>query len=141
MQKQDQRSGKLTEGIVEEILTRGASHPHGLKVRLETGVVGRVKSVHDVPVQVQEEKKKKKLKKKKKKKNEILKWWQRDLDATIVDPISLDPIRDLSYPPFELSSNHTSEAGVQANVKHYFDGQFLAHYVVSTANFMNPINR
>ncbi len=45
VQKQDQRSGRLTEGIVQTILTRSAAHPHGIKVRLESGVVGRVKVV------------------------------------------------------------------------------------------------
>lgn len=44
--KQDQRSGKLTEGIVLNILTKSATHPHGIKVRLENGLVGRVKTVH-----------------------------------------------------------------------------------------------
>ena len=43
--KQDQRSGKLTEGIVRDILTRSPTHPHGIKVRLESGAVGRVKEV------------------------------------------------------------------------------------------------
>ncbi|HOP30539.1 MAG TPA: YwbE family protein [Spirochaetota bacterium] len=43
--KQDQRSGKLTEGIVKDILTNSPSHPHGIKVRLVTGEVGRVKSI------------------------------------------------------------------------------------------------
>lgn len=43
--KQDQRSGKLTEGVVREILTKSATHPHGIKVRLENGLVGRVKSI------------------------------------------------------------------------------------------------
>ncbi|WDE06754.1 YwbE family protein [Thalassomonas viridans] len=43
--KQDQRSGKLTEGIVKNILTKSATHPHGIKVRLESGEVGRVKLV------------------------------------------------------------------------------------------------
>ncbi|MDH5717658.1 MAG: YwbE family protein [Spirochaetia bacterium] len=41
--KADQRSGKLTEGVVQKILTNSPSHPHGIKVRLETGEVGRVK--------------------------------------------------------------------------------------------------
>ena len=41
--KADQRSGKLTEGIVKDILTSSAVHPHGIKVRLENGLVGRVK--------------------------------------------------------------------------------------------------
>ncbi|GAA0439901.1 YwbE family protein [Lentibacillus halophilus] len=45
VQKQDQRSGKLTEGIVSKILTNSASHPHGIKVMLENGTVGRVKEI------------------------------------------------------------------------------------------------
>ncbi len=43
--KQDQRTGKLTEGIVKDILTNSPTHPHGIKVRLETGEVGRVKEL------------------------------------------------------------------------------------------------
>ena len=43
--KSDQRSGKLTEGIVRDILTRSAVHPHGIKVRLKSGLVGRVKEI------------------------------------------------------------------------------------------------
>jgi uncharacterized repeat protein (TIGR03833 family) len=43
--KSDQRSGKLTEGTVKDILTRSAIHPHGIKVRLENGLVGRVKEI------------------------------------------------------------------------------------------------
>ena len=43
--KEDQRSGKLTEGIVKDILTKSLSHPHGIKVRLESGQVGRVKEI------------------------------------------------------------------------------------------------
>ncbi len=43
--KKDQRSGKLTEGIVGDILTKSATHPHGIKVRLEDGQVGRVKEL------------------------------------------------------------------------------------------------
>ena len=43
--KADQRSGKLTEGIVKDILTKSANHPHGIKVRLADGQVGRVKEV------------------------------------------------------------------------------------------------
>ena len=46
VQKQDQRTGKLTEGIVKDILTNSASHPHGIKVRLESGIVGRVKEIN-----------------------------------------------------------------------------------------------
>lgn len=45
VQKQHQRSGILTEGIVAEILTSSPSHPHGIKVRLETGEVGRVQEI------------------------------------------------------------------------------------------------
>jgi uncharacterized repeat protein (TIGR03833 family) len=45
VQKQDQRTGRLTEGIVRDILTKSALHPHGIKVRLESGVVGRVKEI------------------------------------------------------------------------------------------------
>ena len=43
--KKDQRSGKLTEGIVKEILTKSPAHPHGIKVRLEGGEIGRVKKI------------------------------------------------------------------------------------------------
>jgi uncharacterized repeat protein (TIGR03833 family) len=43
--KEDQRSGKLTEGIVKNILTNSSFHPHGIKVRLESGQVGRVKEI------------------------------------------------------------------------------------------------
>ena len=43
--KQDQRSGKLTQGIVKNILTNSPSHPHGIKVRLTSGDVGRVQEV------------------------------------------------------------------------------------------------
>ncbi|WP_060825598.1 YwbE family protein [Sulfurospirillum cavolei] len=43
--KEDQRSGKLTEGVVKDILTNSANHPHGIKVRLESGEVGRVKEI------------------------------------------------------------------------------------------------
>jgi uncharacterized repeat protein (TIGR03833 family) len=45
VQKQDQSTGKLTEGVVEKILTNSPSHPHGIKVRLTSGVVGRVKQI------------------------------------------------------------------------------------------------
>ena len=43
--KADQRSGKLTEGIVKDLLTNSAVHPHGIKVRLEDGQVGRVQEI------------------------------------------------------------------------------------------------
>ena len=45
VQKKDQRSGKLTEGIVQRILTTSSNHPHGIKVMLEGGIVGRVKEI------------------------------------------------------------------------------------------------
>lgn len=45
VQKQDQRTGKLTEGVVKRILTNSANHPHGIKVMLESGIVGRVKEI------------------------------------------------------------------------------------------------
>ncbi len=45
VQKQDQNSGKLTKGIVKDILTNSSSHPHGIKVRLISGEVGRVKEI------------------------------------------------------------------------------------------------
>ncbi len=44
--KQDQSSGKLTEGVIQTILTKSPSHPHGIKVRLENGQVGRVKEIY-----------------------------------------------------------------------------------------------
>ena len=43
--KKDQKTGKLTEGIVRDILTNSPAHPHGIKVRLESGDVGRVKEI------------------------------------------------------------------------------------------------
>ena len=44
--KQDQGTGYLTDGVVRDILTKSASHPHGIKVRLMSGEVGRVKEVY-----------------------------------------------------------------------------------------------
>ena len=43
--KADQRSGKLTEGYVKDILTSSSTHPHGIKVRLESGDIGRVQKI------------------------------------------------------------------------------------------------
>lgn len=43
--KRDQRTGTLTDGIVKDILTKSPNHPHGIKVRLESGDVGRVKVI------------------------------------------------------------------------------------------------
>ncbi len=45
--KQDQRTGKLTKGVVKDILTKSPNHPHGIKVRLMDGQVGRVKEIVD----------------------------------------------------------------------------------------------
>lgn len=45
VQKEDQRTGELTEGYVQKILTKSPNHPHGIKVMLEDGTVGRVKEV------------------------------------------------------------------------------------------------
>ncbi len=45
VKKQDQKNGKLTEGVVKDILTNSPTHPHGIKVRLESGEVGRVKEI------------------------------------------------------------------------------------------------
>ncbi|HAK89696.1 MAG: hypothetical protein A2077_00060 [Nitrospirae bacterium GWC2_46_6] len=43
--KKDQKTGKLTEGVVKDILTNSSLHPHGIKVRLESGDVGRIKKI------------------------------------------------------------------------------------------------
>jgi uncharacterized repeat protein (TIGR03833 family) len=45
VEKQNQRTGKLTEGIVDRILTKSPTHPHGIKVLLDNGIVGRVKEI------------------------------------------------------------------------------------------------
>ncbi|MEE4196544.1 MAG: YwbE family protein [Bacteroidales bacterium] len=45
VQKKDQRTGKLTKGVVKDILTHSATHPYGIKIRLTTGEIGRVKKV------------------------------------------------------------------------------------------------
>jgi uncharacterized repeat protein (TIGR03833 family) len=47
VRKQDQLSGRMSEGIVKDILTNSASHPQGIKVRLQSGIVGRVKEILD----------------------------------------------------------------------------------------------
>ncbi len=43
--KKDQRTGKLTEGVVADLLTKSPNHPHGIKVRLEDGQIGRVQKI------------------------------------------------------------------------------------------------
>ena len=45
VEKQNQRTGQLTEGIVQRILTKSPNHPHGIKVMLDSGIVGRVKEI------------------------------------------------------------------------------------------------
>jgi len=45
--KQDQRSGNLTDGVVKDILTNSPNHPHGIKVRLESGQIGRVAKIYE----------------------------------------------------------------------------------------------
>ncbi len=47
VQKADQRSGELTEGVIKRLLTKSPQHPHGIKVMLDTGEVGRVKIIHE----------------------------------------------------------------------------------------------
>lgn len=49
VEKQNQRTGTLTEGIVQKILTKSPDHPHGIKVMLENGIVGRVKEIVSPP--------------------------------------------------------------------------------------------
>ena len=46
--KEDQRTGKLTQGVVKRILTKSSNHPHGIKVMLDSGEVGRVKRIHEI---------------------------------------------------------------------------------------------
>lgn len=45
VEKQNQKSGDLSEGVVKDILTKSSNHPHGIKVRLDNGLVGRVKVI------------------------------------------------------------------------------------------------
>ncbi|MDD7914224.1 YwbE family protein [Polaribacter ponticola] len=47
IQKPHQRTGELTEGIIARLLTKSSNHPHGIKVLLESGIVGRVKTILD----------------------------------------------------------------------------------------------
>lgn len=47
VEKQNQRNGELTTGVVQNILTKSPQHPHGIKVRLDTGEIGRVKNILD----------------------------------------------------------------------------------------------
>ena len=54
VQKQDQPSGALTEGVVSTILTKSATRPHGIKVRLTSGVIGRVKVILALPPEIRQ---------------------------------------------------------------------------------------
>ena len=47
VKKEDQRSGRVTEGVVQDLLTKSSYHPHGIKVRLESGEVGRVSEIFE----------------------------------------------------------------------------------------------
>lgn len=47
VQKHDQRSGNLTQGIVKRVLTKSSNHPHGIKVQLKSGEIGRAKTILD----------------------------------------------------------------------------------------------
>lgn len=47
VEKNHQRTGELTAGVVSRILTKSSNHPHGIKVQLESGIVGRVKKIND----------------------------------------------------------------------------------------------
>ncbi|MGL4538631.1 MAG: YwbE family protein [Cetobacterium sp.] len=48
VKKEDQRTGKLTEGVVKDILTNSSTHPHGIKVRLQDGTVGRIQQIKTI---------------------------------------------------------------------------------------------
>ncbi|MGL4510464.1 YwbE family protein [Cetobacterium sp.] len=48
VKKENQRTGKLTEGVVKDILTNSSTHPHGIKVRLQDGTVGRVQEIKTI---------------------------------------------------------------------------------------------
>ena len=48
VKKEDQRTGKLTEGVVKDILTNSNTHPHRIKVRLQDGTIGRVQEIKDI---------------------------------------------------------------------------------------------
>ncbi|WP_418965810.1 YwbE family protein [Cetobacterium sp.] len=48
VKKEDQRTGKLTEGVVKDILTNSNTHPHGIKVRLQDGTIGRVQEIKNI---------------------------------------------------------------------------------------------
>ncbi len=48
--KTDQKAGRLTRGVVQTILTKSPMHPHGIKVRMDNGLVGRIKIIHDEKV-------------------------------------------------------------------------------------------
>ena len=65
-------------------------------------------------------------------------WWVREL-ISVCDPISLDPIRTLRHPPFELRADPA--AAHNSPDSDWYDGQLLASYLVSTGNFTHPMSR
>ena len=65
-------------------------------------------------------------------------WWTRGVLATVSDPISLEPLRALRYPPFSLRADPSLDHGTSGD---WFDGQVLASYLISTGNFTHPISR
>ena len=65
-------------------------------------------------------------------------WWTAPAYATLEDPISLEPIRALRYPPFSLVADPSLPHWTSSD---YFDGQTLAAYLVNTGNFSHPISR
>ena len=66
-------------------------------------------------------------------------WWH-SLPSTACDPISLEPLNELPYPPFQLCSVDPTTATAAATL-HYFDGHVLAYYLVSQLQFIDPLNR
>jgi len=66
-------------------------------------------------------------------------WW-RTLPQSNVDPISLESLCELEYPPFQLCSSDPTQASADVSL-HYFDGHVLAYFLVSQMNFIDPLNR
>lgn len=72
-------------------------------------------------------------------KSSIRCWWHSLTDFD--DPISLEPISQLQYPPFEIQSDSGDASASGRSAINYFDGNILASYIVSTSNFINPLSR
>ena len=66
-----------------------------------------------------------------------LPWWASKL-STVEDPISLEPLRTLRYPPFECRADPSLPHGTESD---WYDGRVLAMYLISTANFVHPVSR